>query len=216
VLARLGIETTYYDPLIGAGIAGMFRPNTRAVFVEAPGSQSFEMQDVPAIAAAAHARGLTVLMDNTWATPLHFQAFAKGVDLSIQAGTKYIGGHSDLMNGIIVCSQATYPRLHKLWTDMGVSASSDDCFLALRGLRTLAVRLERHTQSALAIAQWLRQRAEVCGHGLKFVAGGYGVGKRDPFAANVAVRSSGESSAEARAQAALRAGSDDVRDQHGV
>jgi cystathionine beta-lyase len=161
VLARLGIETTYYDPLIGTGIAGMFRPNTRAVFVEAPGSQSFEMQDVPAIAAAAHARGLTVLMDNTWATPLYFQAFAKGVDLSIQAGTKYIGGHSDLMLGTISANAPLWPRLKETVTTMGLCVGPDDMYLALRGLRTLGVRLERHGQSALTLARWLRERPEV-------------------------------------------------------
>ncbi len=161
VLARLGIETTYYDPLIGAGIAGMFRPNTRAVFVEAPGSQSLEMQDVPTIAAAAHERGLTVLMDNTWATPLYFQAFAKGVDLSIQAGTKYIGGHSDVMLGTISANASLWPRLKETVTTMGLCVGPDDMYLALRGLRTLGVRLERHRQSALTVARWLRERPEV-------------------------------------------------------
>jgi len=160
-LSRFGITVSYYDPLIGGGIEREIRPNTRVVYVESPGSLSFEVQDLPAIAAAAHARGVLVMIDNTWATPLGFAAFAHGADISLHAGTKYLGGHSDVLNGVIVCSEATYPRLHRLWTDMGVSASSDDCFLALRGLRTLAVRLERHTQSALAIAQWLRQRAEV-------------------------------------------------------
>ena len=161
VLARLGIETTYYDPLIGAGIAGMFRPNTRTVFVEAPGSQSLEMQDVPAIAAAAHERGLTVLMDNTWATPLYFQAFAKGVDLSVQAGTKYIGGHSDVMLGTISANASLWPRLKETVTTMGLCVGPDDMYLALRGLRTLGVRLERHRQSALTLARWLRERPEV-------------------------------------------------------
>jgi cystathionine beta-lyase len=161
VLARLGVETTYYDPLIGAGIAGLFRPNTRAVFVEAPGSQTFEMQDVPSIAAAAHERGVTVLMDNTWATPLYFQAFAKGVDLSIQAGTKYIGGHSDVMLGTISANASLWPRLKETVTTMGLCVGPDDMYLALRGLRTLGVRLERHRQSALTIADWLRERPEV-------------------------------------------------------
>ena len=161
VLTRMGVETTYYDPLIGAGIAGLFRPNTRAVFVEAPGSQTFEMQDVPAIAAAAHERGVTVLMDNTWATPLYFQAFAKGVDLSIQAGTKYIGGHSDVMLGTISANASLWPRLKETVTTMGLCVGPDDMYLALRGLRTLGVRLERHRQSALTIADWLRERPEV-------------------------------------------------------
>jgi len=161
VLARLGVETAYYDPLVGGSIAGLFRPNTRAVFLEAPGSQSFEMQDIPAIAAAAHERGLTVLMDNTWATPLYFPAFAKGVDLSIQAGTKYIGGHSDVMLGTISASAALWPRLRETVTTMGLCVGPDDMYLALRGLRTLSVRLERHRQSALTVARWLRERREV-------------------------------------------------------
>ena len=160
-LARFGIEVSYYDPLAGEAIESDMRTNTRVVFVESPGSLSFEVQDVPAIAAAAHRQGALVLMDNTWGTPLGFPSFARGVDLSVHAATKYIGGHSDVLNGLIVCSEATYPLVWRLWTDMGVSASSDDCFLALRGLRTLAVRLQRHTRSALAIAQWLRGRAEV-------------------------------------------------------
>jgi len=160
-LARFGIEVSYYDPLAGEAIESEMRTNTRVVFVESPGSLSFEVQDVPAIAAAAHRQGALVLMDNTWGTPLGFPSFARGVDLSVHAATKYIGGHSDVLNGLIVCNEATYPLVWRLWTDMGVSASSDDCFLALRGLRTLAVRLQRHTRSALAIAQWLRGRAEV-------------------------------------------------------
>jgi len=102
-----------------------------------------------------------VMLDNTWATPLGFRAFSHGVDIALHAATKYIGGHSDVLTGLIVCSEATYPRLHRLWTDMGVTLSSDDAFLALRGLRTLAVRLQRHTQSALTIARWLRERQEV-------------------------------------------------------
>ena len=160
-LTRFGVGVTYYDPLIGGNIEREIRPNTRVVYAESPGSLSFEVQDIPAIAAAAHARDALVMIDNTWATPLGFASFAHGADISLHAGTKYLGGHSDVLNGIIVCNQATHPRMHRLWTDMGVSASSDDCFLALRGLRTLAVRLERHTRSALAIARWLQQRSEV-------------------------------------------------------
>ena len=120
LLARYGITTSYYDPLIGAGIAALMQPNTRAVFVEAPGSLSFEMQDVPAIAAAAHAKGAVVLMDNTWATPLYFRAFEKGVDLSIQAGTKYIGGHSDIMFGTVSANQATWARLYDTTHEIGI------------------------------------------------------------------------------------------------
>ena len=149
-LTRLGVEVSYYDPLIGSGIEREMRPNTRVVFVESPGSLSFEVQDVSAIAAVAHAHGALVLLDNTWATPLFFRAFDHGVDVSLHAGTKYLGGHSDVLIGLIVGNEASYPRLHRLWTDIGVTASSDDCFLALRGLRTLAVRLERHQASACA------------------------------------------------------------------
>ncbi|MCC6194863.1 MAG: cystathionine beta-lyase [Burkholderiales bacterium] len=160
-LKRLGVEVTYYDPLIGAGIAGLTRPNTRIVFVESPGSLTFEVQDVRAIADAAHARGATVVLDNSWATPLYFRAFDHGVDVSVHAATKYIGGHSDVLLGAIVCNKEAYAPLFRLWTDMGVTPSSDDCFLGLRGLRTLAVRLAQQQQSALRIAQWLRDRVEV-------------------------------------------------------
>jgi cysteine-S-conjugate beta-lyase len=160
-LKRFGIEVSYYDPLVGAGIEREFRPNTRAVFTESPDSLTFEVQDLPAIAEVAHAKGALVLLDNTWATPLGFPAFARGVDISLHAGTKYLGGHSDVLVGIITGNEAAFPRLQRLWTDMGVALSSDDAFLALRGLRTLAVRLERHTQSALTIAHWLRERPEV-------------------------------------------------------
>ena len=161
VLARLGIETTFYDPLVGGGIAQLIRANTRAVFVETPGSQSFEMQDVPAIAAAAHARGATVLMDNTWATPLYCDAFAHGADLSIQAGTKYIGGHSDVMLGTVSANAATWPRLKDTVNAMGLCVGPDDMYLALRGLRTMGVRLARHQDSGLAVARWLAGRPEV-------------------------------------------------------
>jgi len=160
-LKRFGIEVSYYDPRIGGGIEREMRSNTRVVFAESPGSLSFEVQDVSAIAEAAHRRGALVMLDNTWATPLGFRAFSHRVDIALHAATKYIGGHSDVLTGLIVCSEATYPRLHRLWTDMGVTLSSDDAFLALRGLRTLAVRLQRHTQSALTIARWLRERPEV-------------------------------------------------------
>ncbi len=161
VFKRMGIETTYYDPLSGTGIGKLFKPNTRAVFVEAPGSQSFEMQDIPAIAAVAHDKGAVVLMDNTWATPLYFRAFDKGVDLSIQAGTKYIGGHSDIMFGCVSANARTLPALKTVVTTMGLCVGPDDMYLALRGLRTMSVRLARHNESGLRIARWLEQRPEV-------------------------------------------------------
>ncbi|MEO8345019.1 MAG: cystathionine beta-lyase [Betaproteobacteria bacterium] len=160
-LKRLGVEVSYYDPLLGADIAREFRPNTRIVFVESPGSLTFDVQDVPAIAEVAHARNALVIMDNSWATPLYFRAFDRGVDVSVHAATKFIGGHSDVLLGLIVGSAATFPALHRLWTDMGVTASSDDCFLGLRGLRTLAIRLARHQASGIRIAEWLRTRPEV-------------------------------------------------------
>jgi cystathionine beta-lyase len=161
VFARLGVETSYYDPLIGADIAKLFKPNTRVVFVEAPGSQSFEIQDVPAIARAAHDKGAIVLMDNTWATPLYFRAFEKGVDLEIQAGTKYIGGHSDIMFGCVSANAVTLPALKDTVYAMGLCVGPDDMYLALRGLRTLGVRLARHYESGLRVARWLAQRPEV-------------------------------------------------------
>ena len=158
---RMGVETTYYDPLIGADIASLFKRNTRAVFVEAPGSQSFEMQDIPAIAAVAHGKGALVMMDNTWATPLYFKAFDKGVDISIQAGTKYIGGHSDIMFGCVSANAKAYPALKNAHGLMGQCVGPDDVFLALRGLRTMAVRLKQHHASGLTIARWLEARPEV-------------------------------------------------------
>jgi cysteine-S-conjugate beta-lyase len=160
-LRRLGVDVTYYDPLAGAAIERDFRPNTRIVFAESPGSLTFEVQDIPAIVAVAHAHGAKVVLDNTWATPLGFRAFDQGVDVSVHAATKYIGGHSDVLLGVIVASEATHPALHRIWTDMGIAASSDDCFLGLRGLRTLATRLAHHQASALRIANWLQARPEV-------------------------------------------------------
>jgi cystathionine beta-lyase len=161
ILKRLGVETTYYDPLIGADIVKLLKPNTRAVFVEAPGSQSFEMQDIPAIADVAHSKGALVLMDNTWATPLYFSALEKGVDLSIQAGTKYIGGHSDIMFGTVSANAKTAQQLRDTFNTLGLCAGPDDVYLAQRGLRTMAVRLARHQESGLKIARWFASRPEV-------------------------------------------------------
>ena len=161
VLARYGIETTYFDPLIGAGIAGLFKPNTRAVVVEAPGSQSFEMPDIPAIAAIAHAHGALVIDDNTWATPLYHRSLEQGVDISMQAATKYIGGHSDIMFGTISANARAWPLVAEAIQLLGVCAGPDDVFLALRGLRTLSVRLAQHQSSALEMAHWLAGRPEV-------------------------------------------------------
>ncbi|HEV2561241.1 MAG TPA: cystathionine beta-lyase [Rhizomicrobium sp.] len=160
-LKRFGVETSYYDPLIGARIEELFRPNTKAVFCESPGSLTFEVQDIPAIAAAAHARGASMLMDNTWATPLFFNALAHGVDLSIQAATKYVGGHADVMIGYVTANESHKARLAETHGNMGLYASGDDCFLALRGLRTMAVRLARHQETGLKLARWLKARPEV-------------------------------------------------------
>ena len=161
ILTRLGVTTTYYDPLAGAAIGVQMRPNTRAVYLESPGSLSFEMQDVAAIAAVAHAKGATVLMDNTWASPLYFRPLEHGVDLSIQAGTKYIGGHSDVMLGTVAANGATVASLKNTVRLSGLCVGPDDVYLGLRGLRTLAVRLDRHYQSGLAVARWLERRPEV-------------------------------------------------------
>jgi cystathionine beta-lyase len=160
-LSRFGIETTYYDPLIAGDIAALMKPNTKAVFCESPGSLTFEVQDVPAIAAAAHAHGASVLLDNTWATPLYFNAFAHGVDLSIQAATKYVGGHADVMIGYVCANEAHAARLDQTHDHLGIYASGDDCFLALRGLRTMPIRLARHEETALKLTQWLARRPEV-------------------------------------------------------
>jgi cystathionine beta-lyase len=161
VLTRYGITTTYYDPLVGAGLAALMQPNTRVVFAETPGSLTFEMPDIPAIAEAAHTKGALLLMDNTWASPLYLKALENGVDLSIQSGSKYIGGHCDLMLGTVSAGKETLRRL-KDFTDMtGLCVGPDDMNLALRGIRTLAVRLARHHQSGLAVARWLEQRPEV-------------------------------------------------------
>src|SRR5258705_671151 len=160
-LKRLGVEVSYYDPLARAGIERDFRPNTRIVFAESPGSLTFEVQDVPAIAAIAQARGALLILDNTWATPLGFRAFDHGVDVAVHAATKYIGGHSDVLLGAIVANEAMHAPLHRIWTDMGIAAATDDCFLGLRGMRTLATRLAQHQASALKIASWLQTRSEV-------------------------------------------------------
>jgi cysteine-S-conjugate beta-lyase len=161
VLKNYRVSTTYYDPLVGGGIAALMQPNTRAVYLESPGSLSFEVQDVPAIAAAAHAAGALVLMDNTWASPLYFRAFEKGVDLAIQSGTKYIGGHSDVMLGTVSANAAAWLALIDMVHTMGLCVGPDDMYLGLRGLRTMGVRLAQHNASGIKLARWLEQRPEV-------------------------------------------------------
>ena len=161
LLARLGVTISYFDPMIGSGITALMQPNTRAVFVEAPGSLSFEVQDVPAIAESAHARGAIVLMDNTWASPLYFRALEKGVDLAIQSGSKYIGGHADLMLGVVAANAKAWPQLNDTVFSMGLCVGPDDMYLGLRGLRTMAVRLAHHNHAGLKVARWFAQRPEV-------------------------------------------------------
>jgi cystathionine beta-lyase len=161
VLKRFGVETTYYDPTVGAGIAGLMRPNTTLVFAESPGSLTFEVQDIPAIAAAAHARRALVVLDNTWGTPLYFKPFAHGVDISIQAATKYIVGHADAMLGAITVGESLAGRLVSEAGNLGICAGTEEMYLGLRGLRTIGVRLERHWHSGIEVARWLEQRPEV-------------------------------------------------------
>lgn len=158
---RMGIETTYYDPVIGAGIESLIRPNTAAVYTESPGSHTFEIQDVRAIAEIAHRHDALVIMDNTWATPLYFQPIAAGVDLSVMAATKYVVGHSDALVGTVAASPLAWERLRAFHLHTGLYVGPDDVALTLRGLRTMAVRLARHQESALKVARWLESRDEV-------------------------------------------------------
>jgi cystathionine beta-lyase len=160
-LRKFGVEVEYYDPLIGAGIERLVRGNTCAVFCESPGSLTFEMQDIPAIAAVAHARGLPVLADTTWGTPYFFRPFDHGIDVSIHAGTKYISGHSDVMMGVVVTNEKYWLPVRRAAAEYGYCVSPDDCYLALRGLRTIGVRMRSQMQSALTVARWLQSRDEV-------------------------------------------------------
>lgn len=162
LLKRFGVDTTYYDPLIGGKIADLIQPNTRLVFTESPGSLTFEVQDIPAIVAAAHQRNVLVLLDNTWGTPLFFKPFTHGVDISIQAGTKYIAGHSDLVIGLItVRTEALFRTIKDTTMGFGDIAGPDDCYQALRGLRSMGTRLQRQQAAGLRIATWLQSRPEV-------------------------------------------------------
>jgi cystathionine beta-lyase len=161
MLARYGIATRYYDPLVGGGIAELIGGKTRAIFLESPGSLTIEVQDVPAICAAAKARGVATLLDNTWATPFFFPALAAGVDLSILACTKYIAGHADVMLGSVTATAQWYPRLERASWDLGHAVSPDDAWLGSRGLRTLGVRLRQHEAGALKVAHWLKAHPKV-------------------------------------------------------
>ena len=161
VMSRYGVETTFYDPLIGEGIRELMRPNTRCVYMESPGSHTFEVQDFPAIARVAHEHGAAVIHDNAWATGLFFRSFDHGADLVIQPATKYPAGHSDVLIGAVIANEACWPRLRDLSRDYGQMASPDDIFLAIRGMRTLPVRLRQHQESALKVAQWLKTHPKV-------------------------------------------------------
>ncbi|MDH6229910.1 cystathionine beta-lyase [Mesorhizobium soli] len=161
MLKRLGVEVEYYDPHVGAGIAALMKPNTKVVFTESPASNTFEVQDIPAISKAAHAGGAVVMMDNTWATPLYFKPLDYGVDISIHAATKYPAGHSDVLLGTVSANAACWERLHEAFLTLGACAAPDDVYQVLRGLRTMGVRLERHEQSTLEIARWLETQPGV-------------------------------------------------------
>jgi cysteine-S-conjugate beta-lyase len=181
VLKRLGIDVEFYDPLIGAGIDALMRSSTRVVFTESPGSSTFEVQDIPAIARAAKAGGAVLMMDNTWATPLFFRPLDHGVDISIHAATKYPAGHSDILLGTVSANEACWKQLLQTFHALGCSAGPDDVYQVLRGLRTMGVRLERHQQSALGIARWLEHQPGVARvlHPALESNPGYGLWKRD-------------------------------------
>jgi cysteine-S-conjugate beta-lyase len=161
ILARMGIETSYYDPMAGTAVETLIRPNTSVVFLESPGSQSFEVQDVPSIAALARLRGICTILDNTWATPLLFPPHARGADMAIDAGTKYLSGHSDLLIGLVSANAEWFPRLRATFDGFSMCAGPEDVFLSLRGLRTLELRLREAERQALELAHWLAARKEV-------------------------------------------------------
>ena len=160
-LKRFGVETTFFDPMIGGGIDSLIRANTRLVYVESPGSHTFEVQDVPAIAAAAKKRGVVVAIDNTWATPLYFRPLDHGVDISIQAATKYIVGHSDAMLGTVTVTKEAWPKLLGTHHEVGFAVAPDDAYLGQRGLRTMAVRLKQHWENGVRLAEWIATQSEV-------------------------------------------------------
>lgn len=160
-LNRFGVEVTYYDPMISEGISALIKANTATIFLESPGSQSFEVQDVPVITSIAKSRGIKTIIDNTWATPLFFRAHELGCDLSVEAGTKYLGGHSDLLIGMVSANEDAWPLLRKTYDNLAMLPGAEDCFLALRGLRTMHIRLKEAEQRGLELAHWLKQQPEV-------------------------------------------------------
>lgn len=180
-LTPFGVDIQYYDPLMGAGIKSLIKSNTKAIFCEAPGSLSFEMQDIPAIAREAHERNIPVLADTTWGTPYFFRSFEHGVDVSIHAGTKYIVGHSDVMMGLIVTNEKHWLPVRRTVADYGYCSNADDCYLALRGFRTIGVRMKQQMINAIMVARWLENRPEV--NRVLFPAlesdPGYAIWKRD-------------------------------------
>jgi len=158
MLRRLGVEVSYYDPRIGADIASLLKDNTRLIHLEAPGSNTFEMQDVPAITAVSSHHGIATTMDNTWATPLFFKPLDHGVDISIHAATKYPAGHADILFGTVSANAAWWPKLLKTHGTLGLCVNGDDAYGVLRGLRTMGIRLERHQESAMALARYLESQ----------------------------------------------------------
>lgn len=161
LVRKFGVDISYYDPLIGDGIVDLLLPNTSTIFLESPGSQTFEVQDVPAITRVARQRNIKTIIDNTWATPIYFRAHEHGCDLAVEAGTKYLGGHSDLLMGLVTANEATWPELRKTYDAMAMLPGAEDCFLALRGLRTLHLRLEEARKRGLEMAQWMAAQPEV-------------------------------------------------------
>ncbi|NYT77525.1 cystathionine beta-lyase [Alcaligenaceae bacterium] len=161
MLARYGVHTTYYDPMMGAKIEGLVQPETSTIFLEAPGSQTLEVQDVPAIVAVARKHGIKTIIDNTWATPVFFKAHDHGVDLSVEAGTKYLGGHSDILLGLVSANAESWPALRATYDSMAMLPGADDCVLALRGMRTLHLRLKEAERRGIEMARWLQARPEV-------------------------------------------------------
>lgn len=160
-LHKFGVDVSYYDPLVGEDIVKYLRENTSTIFLESPGSQSFEIQDIPAITKIAKTRGIKTIIDNTWATPLFFRAHEHGCDLSVEAGTKYLGGHSDLLMGLVSANEDSWPALRQTYDSMAMLPGAEDCFLALRGLRTMHIRLKEAESRALKIAEWLETQPEV-------------------------------------------------------
>jgi cystathionine beta-lyase len=160
-LVRYGVTTTFYDPGIGAELERLFMPTTRVLFLESPGSLTFEMQDVPLLAKIARAHDAISVIDNTWATPLYFQPLKAGVDVSVHAATKYIGGHSDLLMGTVTCNERAWPRMRETIHHYGLTTSPDDCYMALRGLRSMSARLAQHRATAECLIAWLKQQPEV-------------------------------------------------------